>query len=176
MRWRSLHKLHRGIQYTDEKGRQNYVNENDDVSELLTAMKDISERENEGGITGGGNTDYMFGLTTFFEGDQDKGIALIAKAANGGYPIRLNVGYLQAVYDHPGFARSSRCRKHGKNASKAGCSRLSAMTVLTKRSGSLRMELVSDLPQLAEIRLKGLPIKEPHPIIDAGPSWPVCRI
>jgi hypothetical protein len=40
MRWRSLHKLHRGIQYTDEKGRQNYVNENADQFRVSDVISD----------------------------------------------------------------------------------------------------------------------------------------
>ena len=37
-------------------------------------------------------------------GEREKGLALIAKAADDGYFIRPNEAYLQTLYDNPGFA------------------------------------------------------------------------
>lgn len=75
-----------------------------DVSDLIAVMKEHAQHEYDGGITAQENPDYMMGLAIFLEGDYEKGLTLIGKAVDVGYSLSLNQGFLQTLYDHPGFA------------------------------------------------------------------------
>jgi TolB-like protein len=78
-----------------------------EVSELLAAIRDNVRRYREAGLTGRFwtfNVDYEEGLATFLGGERERGLALIAKAAEDGFFIMPNQAYLQTLYDDPGFA------------------------------------------------------------------------
>jgi hypothetical protein len=77
------------------------------VGELLVAIRDNVRRYREAGLTGtrwNFSADYEEGLAVFLAGERDKGLALIAKAAEDGYFILPKEAYLQTLYDDPGFA------------------------------------------------------------------------
>ncbi len=77
------------------------------VGELLAAIRDNVRRYREAGLTGrywDTNVDHEEGLATFLAGEREKGLALIAKAAEDGYFILPNEAYLQTLYDDPDFA------------------------------------------------------------------------
>ena len=64
-------------------------------------------RSREAGMTGAKweiSTDYEEGLVAYLAGERDRGLALIAKAAEDGYFILPNEAYLQTLYDDPSFA------------------------------------------------------------------------
>ena len=78
-----------------------------EVSELVAAIKDNVRRYHEAGITRSKlyfSVDYEDGLADYLTGEREKGLALIAKAAEDGYFILPNEAYLQELYDDPGFA------------------------------------------------------------------------
>ncbi len=92
------------------------------VSELLVAIRDNVRRYHEADWTGTLlelNADFDEGLAAFLAGEREKGLALIAKAAEEGYFILPKVAYLQTLYNDPGFipilanqeARQARERK-----------------------------------------------------------------
>jgi len=77
------------------------------VGELLAAIRDNVRRYREAGLTGrywDTNVDHEEGIATFLAGEREKGLALIAKAAEDGYFILPNEAYLQTLYDDPDFA------------------------------------------------------------------------
>jgi len=77
------------------------------IGELLVAMRDDVRRSREAGMTGAKweiSTDYEEGLAAYLAGERDRGLALIAKAAEDGYFILPNEAYLQTLYDDPDFA------------------------------------------------------------------------
>jgi TolB-like protein/DNA-binding winged helix-turn-helix (wHTH) protein/Tfp pilus assembly protein PilF len=86
--------------------------EDDEVAKLVAAIRGNVRRNREAGITAAGLTlffvmfsvDYEEGLAAYLEGDREKGIALIAKAAEDGFFILPGEDYLQVLYDDPGFA------------------------------------------------------------------------
>jgi TolB-like protein/DNA-binding winged helix-turn-helix (wHTH) protein len=77
------------------------------VVELLAAMQDNVRRLKEAGIIRAGSfvsTDFVEGLTLYMSNEQERGLALIAKAVENGYFIPPAKFYPQALYDEPGFA------------------------------------------------------------------------
>ena len=81
--------------------------EEDEVGELVAAIRDNVRRYHEAGMTVADlyfSVDYEEGLAAYLSGESERGLALIAKAAQDGYFIRPNEAYLQALYDDPGFA------------------------------------------------------------------------
>jgi len=78
------------------------------VGELVAAMRDNVRRYREAGIirvySFYHSVDYEEGLAEYLAGEREKGLALIAKAAEDGFYIRPNQAYLQVLYDDPGFA------------------------------------------------------------------------
>lgn len=77
------------------------------VIELLAAMRDNVRRLKEAGIIRSGSfvsTDFVEGLTLYMSNEQERGLALIAKAVENGYFIPPAKFYPQALYDDPGFA------------------------------------------------------------------------
>jgi len=50
------------------------------------------------------DVDYEEGLATYLSGAHEKGLALIAKAAEKGFFIPQREAYLQVLYNDPGFA------------------------------------------------------------------------
>lgn len=89
------------------------ANANADVDALVTAIRDNVLRYRENGMAGTGvtgpnfsmyNVDYEEGIADFLAGDHERGIALIAKAAEEGFFIPLHEAYLQSLYYYPGFA------------------------------------------------------------------------
>lgn len=81
-----------------------HAGKDNDVSDLLAAMKKRAQQNHDEGIAMKGVADYEYGLATFLEGDQDKGIEWIGKAVGNGFFIWPNEAYLQILYDHPGYA------------------------------------------------------------------------
>ena len=75
-----------------------------DVSDILTEMKKRAQQNYDAGIADRGAADHMYGLATFLEGDQDKGIELIEKAVKDHAFIYPNSAFLQSLYKHPGYA------------------------------------------------------------------------
>ena len=81
--------------------------EDAEVGELVAAIRDNLRRYHEAGITGAElhfGVDYEAGLAAYLAGERDRGLALIAKAAEDGFFIWPSEAYLQALYDDPGFA------------------------------------------------------------------------
>jgi TolB-like protein/DNA-binding winged helix-turn-helix (wHTH) protein/Flp pilus assembly protein TadD len=77
------------------------------VDEILAAIKDNVRRYHAAGYTNGTwyvSADFEEGVAAYLAGEREQGIALIAKAADGGFFILPNEAYLQTLYDHPGFA------------------------------------------------------------------------
>jgi len=82
------------------------ADEEAEVSELVAAIRDNVRRYYEAGMTVANvafSVDYEEGLAAYLSGESEKGVALIAKAAEDGYFIWPNEAYLQALYDDPGF-------------------------------------------------------------------------
>jgi len=93
--------------------------ERDGVGNLLAAIRDHVRRLDETGISTADwslSADYENGLATYFAGDEERGLALIARAAEDGYFIRPNEAYLQDLYEHPAFA-PIRARQEARQAS-----------------------------------------------------------
>lgn len=74
-----------------------------DISDLLSAMKEIAWRSYDGGIIFNGEADYALGLAIFLEGDREKGVELIGKAMDFRKLVPRNRAYLQSLFDDPGF-------------------------------------------------------------------------
>ena len=77
------------------------------IGELIAAIRDDVRRKREAGIVRTGqiqSVDYDEGLAAFLVGEQETGLALIAKASADGFFIPPNEAYLQTLYDDPGFA------------------------------------------------------------------------
>ncbi|MCH7509081.1 MAG: tetratricopeptide repeat protein [Proteobacteria bacterium] len=78
-----------------------------DVGELVAAIRDNVRRYREAGFIRADLTlgvDYEEGLAAYLAGEPDRGLALIAKAAEDGFFIPPKEAYLQVLYDDPGFA------------------------------------------------------------------------
>ena len=78
------------------------------VGELIAAMRDNVRRYREADITRSifgmsGDSDYEEGLAAYLAGEHERGLALIAKAVDGGFFIMPWEAYLQELYDDPGF-------------------------------------------------------------------------
>jgi tetratricopeptide (TPR) repeat protein len=80
----------------------------DDIGELLAAIRDNIRRFREAGIvrSSSANTivDYEEGLAAYLAGERERGLALIAKGVDDGQFIPPNEAYLRVLYDDPGFA------------------------------------------------------------------------
>jgi TolB-like protein/Tfp pilus assembly protein PilF len=78
------------------------------VGELIAAMQDNVRRYRDADIIRGDvvfdNVDYEEGLAAYLAGERERGLALIAKAVEGGFFIMPWEAYLQELYDDPGFA------------------------------------------------------------------------
>jgi len=95
--------------------------EEDNVAELLAAIRDNVRRYAEAGISTSVSVspDYEDGLADYLAGDEQRGLALIAQAVEDGYFILPNEAYLKDLYEHPDFtailriqeARQARERK-----------------------------------------------------------------
>ncbi len=81
--------------------------EEEGVGELLAAIRDNVRRLREAGMTRTSpllmSVDFEEGLAAYLGGEREKGLALIAKAAENGHFILLGEDYLQPLYDDPGF-------------------------------------------------------------------------
>lgn len=81
-----------------------------DIDEILVAISDNARRLRQAGITRvipGAfpfDADAAEGVAAFLSGEREKGVTLIAKAANKGLFILPNEAYLQVFYDDPGIA------------------------------------------------------------------------
>ncbi len=78
-----------------------------EVDELVAALRDDVRRLHEAGMTAPNSrlsADYQAGLADYLSGERERGLTLIAKAAEEGYFILPNEAYLQTLYDDPGFA------------------------------------------------------------------------
>jgi TolB-like protein/Flp pilus assembly protein TadD len=80
--------------------------EADNVADLLEAIRDNVRRYREAGIATSADTspDYEDGLASYLAGDEQPGLALIARAVEDGYFIPPREAYLQSLYEHPDFA------------------------------------------------------------------------
>lgn len=76
------------------------------VTDLLAAIRDNVRRYREAGIATSEDTspDFEEGLASFLEGDDQRGLELIARAVEDGYFMPPGEAYLQSLYGHPGFA------------------------------------------------------------------------
>jgi tetratricopeptide (TPR) repeat protein len=77
------------------------------VEELLAAIKENVRRYRQAGIIRAEihqSPDYEEGIYAYLSGEREKGLALIAKAAEDGFFIPPNEAYLQMLYDDPDFA------------------------------------------------------------------------
>lgn len=81
-----------------------------DVEDLLTALKDEARRLREAGIVHTVPRDFPFdansaeGMALYLASNKKKGLSLIAKAVSDGHFIWPKEAYLQDLYDDPGFA------------------------------------------------------------------------
>jgi TolB-like protein/DNA-binding winged helix-turn-helix (wHTH) protein len=76
------------------------------VSEFVAALKDNARRAREAGIVKNSlyfSADYEEGLADYFAGERERGLALIARAAEDGFFIPPNAAYLKVLFDDPGF-------------------------------------------------------------------------
>ena len=79
----------------------------EDAAEIVAAIKDDARRYYEAGLIADlvdESADFEMGLAEYLDGNRDTGLAMISKAAEGGYFIPLTEAYLQELYDDPGFA------------------------------------------------------------------------
>ncbi len=78
----------------------------DNVADLLAAIRDNVRRYREAGIATSADTspDYEDGLASYLAGDEQPGLELIARAVEDGYFIPPSEAYLQTLYEHPDFA------------------------------------------------------------------------
>ena len=77
-----------------------------EVDELLVPIREEAERAVAAGIsvvTSKLSTDFLFGISEFLSGNEDRGIEFITRAVRNGYFIYPNEAYLQDLYDHPDF-------------------------------------------------------------------------
>jgi hypothetical protein len=76
------------------------------VTDLLAAIRDNVCRYREAGIATSEDTspDFEEGLASFLEGDDQRGLELIARAVEDGYFMPPGEAYLQSLYGHPDFA------------------------------------------------------------------------
>lgn len=79
-----------------------------EVGELVEAIRDNVQRYHEAGFVNGywpvWDVGYEEGLVAYLMGEREKGLSLIAKAAEDGFFIPPSEAYLQVLYDDPGFA------------------------------------------------------------------------
>ena len=78
-----------------------------EIGELVAAIKDNVGRYREAGITESRlfvSADLDEGVADYLAGDRERGLTLIAKAAQDGVFIMPTEAYLQTLYDDPGFA------------------------------------------------------------------------
>ena len=78
-----------------------------EIGELVAAIKDNVGRYREAGITESRlfvSADLDEGVADYLAGDRERGLTLIAKAAQDGVFIMPREAYLQVLYDDPGFA------------------------------------------------------------------------
>jgi TolB-like protein/Tfp pilus assembly protein PilF len=80
--------------------------EADNVADLLAAIRDNVRRYREASIKTSvtESPDYEDGLATYLAGDEQGGLALVARAVEDGYFITPREAYLQSLYEHPDFA------------------------------------------------------------------------
>ena len=82
--------------------------EEDNIADLLAAIRDNVRRYEEAGIStfvrAGLSRDYEDGLANYFAGDDQRGLALIARAIENGYFIPPGEAYLHNLYKHSDFA------------------------------------------------------------------------
>jgi TolB-like protein/Tfp pilus assembly protein PilF len=77
------------------------------ADELVAAMRADIGRQKEAGATltdMDDSVDYSEGLADYLAGERERGLALIARAAEDGFFIPPHEAYLQTLYDDPGFA------------------------------------------------------------------------
>ena len=77
------------------------------ADEFLAAISDNVRRYHQAGIIGSKpafSVGFEEGLAAYLAGKHEKGLALIATAAEDGYFILPKEAYLRALYDDPGFA------------------------------------------------------------------------
>jgi len=75
----------------------------DDVSDLVAAVEDHSQRYEEAGITIAQALSDR-GLTRWLAGDRDAAQELMAQAVESGALLIFDLAFLQELYDDPGFA------------------------------------------------------------------------
>jgi len=89
-----------------------------EVGELVAAIKDNVRRYREAGMTESrlfSSADIEEGLTDYLDGDRERGLTLIAKAAEDGVFIMPREAYLQVLYDDPDFT-PIRARQEARQA------------------------------------------------------------
>jgi tetratricopeptide (TPR) repeat protein len=77
------------------------------ADELVAAMRADIGRQKEAGATltdMDDSVDYSEGLADYLAGERERGLALIARAAEDGFFILPHEAYLHTLYDDPGFA------------------------------------------------------------------------
>ena len=78
-----------------------------EIGELVAAIRDNVRRYREAGIIVGDlnfSVEFEEGLAAYLAGERERGLALMAKAAEDGYFIPQSQAYLHTLYDDPGFA------------------------------------------------------------------------
>ncbi len=83
------------------------ADEEAEVGELVAAIRDNVRRYHEAGMTGTTlffSVNYDEGLAAYLAGERERGLALIAKAAEDGFIVLPREAYLKVLYDDPGFA------------------------------------------------------------------------
>jgi TolB-like protein len=85
------------------------ASEEAEVGELMAAIRDNVRRYHKAGMAGPGhspffNVNYEEGLVAYLAGERERGLTLIANAAEDGFFIMQSEAYLQSLYDDPGFA------------------------------------------------------------------------
>ncbi len=83
------------------------THEDASVDELVAAIEDNVRRNREAGRIRADqffSVDYEEGLAAYLAGEHDRGLELIAKAAEEGFFIPQKEAYLQTLYDDQGFA------------------------------------------------------------------------
>jgi len=78
-----------------------------DAADLVAEIMDNVRRQKDAGLVTfvpDQSPDYEDGLARFLSGDEQEGLALIARAIEDGFVIPPNEAYLGSLYEHPDFA------------------------------------------------------------------------
>jgi adenylate cyclase len=72
--------------------------------EYILAMKNTAALEAEVGIKYYWDGQMQLGIAKFLEGHQEEGLAIVRREVESGNYFNPNVGFMQELYEHPGFA------------------------------------------------------------------------